>query len=126
MGNIFQALEDQRRILEELNKREMERQEREIIKNMAAAGQITAAGFNTAVNAIRQEERKRKILLIANAGTAAAIRKAVADRDDIEIIVSPVMETSTVCQVVDEDLKQQLLESIEIVKKGDKHHGSNN
>lgn len=113
MSSIFQALEEQRRTLEELHKRERERHEREIIANMAATGQLTAAGFNTMVNALRQEERKRKKLLIANAATAAAIRKAITDRDDIEIIISPHVETSTVLQIVDENLKQQMLESIE-------------
>ena len=93
-----------------------QREERRIIKDFAAAGTIIAQGMNSAIKAMQAEAlmsiHRQQALVIANAATAAAIRKQFA-REEVEIIITPVVETGTAYIVTDEDLKQQLLASIE-------------
>lgn len=67
-------------------------------------------------------QQRQQALVIANAATAAAIRKQFS-REEVEIIITQVVETGTVHLVTDEELKQQLLKSIE--KRGYNHAGSN-
>ena len=94
----------------------MQREERRIIEGFAINGQITAAGMNSAINRLQAAAALQwpplQALVIANATTAAAIRKQFS-REEVEIIITPVVETCTAYIVTDEDLKQQLLTSIE-------------
>ena len=104
-----------REILERAAKKEMQRQERQIIQDFAAAGQITPQGMNTAIKNLQAALticRQQQALVIANAATAAVIRKNF-DREEVEIIISPAVETLTAYVVQDEELKQQLLQSID-------------
>lgn len=100
---------------DEITKAAIRRQEREIITNYTAAGQITPQGMNTAIKNLQATLaicRKQQALVIANAATAAVIRKNF-DREEVEIIISPAVETLTAYVVQDEELKQQLLQSID-------------
>ena len=104
-----------REILEKAAKKETQRQERQIIQGFAAAGQITPQGMNTAIKNLQAALaicRQQQALVIANAATAAVIRKNF-DREEVEIIISPAVETLTAYVVQDEELKQQLLQSID-------------
>ena len=56
--------------------------------------------------------QRQQALVIANAATAAAIRKQFS-REEAEVIISPAVETTTAYVVMDEALKQQLLQSID-------------
>lgn len=56
--------------------------------------------------------RQQQALVIANAATAAVIRKNF-NREEVEVIISPAVETLTAYVVNDETLKQQLLASID-------------
>ena len=55
-------------------------------------------------------------LVIANASTAAAIRRKF-NREEVEVIISPAVETLTAYVVKDEKLKQQLLQGIEKIQQ---------
>lgn len=103
-----------REILERAAKKEMQRQERQIIQDYTAAGQITPQGMNTAIKNLQAALTicRQQALVIANAATAAVIRKNF-DREEVEIIISPAVETLTAYVVQDEELKQQLLQSID-------------
>lgn len=94
----------------------MKVEERRIIEGFAINGQITAAGMSSAINKLQAaaalEIPKQQHLVIANAATAAAIRKQF-DREEVEIIITPVVETGTAYIVTDEELKKQLLAGIE-------------
>lgn len=96
----------------------MQKEERRIIEDFVAAGKATSQGMNSAINAMQIENTLRivqnrpKQLVIANAATAAAIRKQFS-REEVEIIITPAVETLTAYIVKDEALKQQLLEGIE-------------
>lgn len=88
---------------------------RQIIQDYTAAGQITPQGMNTAIKNLQAALticRQQQALVIANAATAAVIRKNF-DREEVEIIISPAVETLTAYVVQDEELKQQLLQSID-------------
>lgn len=104
-----------REILERAAKKEMQRQERQIIQDFTAAGQITPQGMNTAIKNLQAALaicRQQQALVIANAATAAVIRKNF-NREEVEVIISPAVETLTAYVVNDETLKQQLLASID-------------
>lgn len=96
----------------------MQKEERRIIEDFTAAGKVTMQGMNKAINAIQAEkalqiaQSSTKQLVIANAATAAAIRKQFS-REEVEIIITPAAETLTAYIVKDEALKQQLLANIE-------------
>ena len=73
--------------------------------------------MNSAINALQAAEALRiaqqpQHLIIANAATAAAIRKQFS-REVVEVIITPSVETGTAYIVKDEELKEQLLEGIE-------------
>lgn len=76
---------------------------------------MTPQGMNTAIKNLQAALaicRQQQALVIANAATAAVIRKNF-DREEVEIIISPAVETLTAYVVQDEELKQQLLQSID-------------
>ena len=92
-------------------------EERRIITDYTTAGAITPKGINsaikellTAADAARLLElvKKPQHLVIANATTAAVIRKNF-DRETVEVIVTQAVETGTAYIVTDENLKAQLL-----------------
>lgn len=64
------------------------------------------------MHAAVRNTRRQQALVIANAATAAVIRK-VASREEVEVIISAAVETGTAYIVTDEVLKKQLLENIE-------------
>ena len=101
---------------ERIAKERMQIEERRIIEGFAVNGQITAAGMSSAINKLQAaaalEIARKQHLVIANAATAAAIRKQFT-REEVEIIITPAVETGTAYIVTDEELKKQLLESIE-------------
>lgn len=101
---------------DEIAKAAIRQQEREIIANYAAAGQITPQGMNTAIKKLQaaatMSRQRQRALVIANAATAAAIRKQFS-REEVEVIISQAVETTTAYLVTDETLKQQLLQSID-------------
>lgn len=103
---------------EKIAKEQLQKEERRIIEDFVAAGKATTQGMNSAINAIQVENALRiaqnrpKQLVIANAATAAAIRKQFT-REEVEIIITPAAETLTAYIVKDEALKQQLLAGIE-------------
>lgn len=57
-------------------------------------------------------KQRQQALVIANAATGAAIRKQFS-REEVEVIISKAVETTTAYIVTDEALKQQLLQSID-------------
>lgn len=97
-------------------KERLRKEERRIIKDFTATGQIEPKGINSMIRTLRTAaflaEAGQQALVIANAATAAAIRKAV-DRAAVEVIVTPAVETGTAYLVTDKNLKQQLLAGIE-------------
>ena len=101
---------------DEIAKAAIRQQEREIITNYTAAGQITPQGMNSAITTLQAaaalQMQPRQALVIANAATAATIRKHFS-REEVEIIITPAVETLTAYIVKDEELKQQLLAGIE-------------
>lgn len=101
---------------DEIAKTAIRQQEREIITNYTAAGQITPQGMNTAIKKLQaaatMSRQRQQALVIANAATAAAIRKQFS-REEVEVIISQAVETTTAYLVTDETLKQQLLQSID-------------
>lgn len=103
---------------EKIAKEQLQKEERRIIEDFVAAGKATTQGMNSAINEIQVENALRiaqnrpKQLVIANAATAAAIRKQFT-REEVEIIITPAAETLTAYIVKDEALKQQLLAGIE-------------
>lgn len=104
-----------RAAMEQMAKREIERQEQKIIKDYTTAGQITPQGMNRAIKEMQAavlSPQRQQALIIANAATAAAIRKAIP-QDVAEIIISNAAETGTAYIVTDDLLKEQLFESIE-------------
>lgn len=94
----------------------MQREERRIIEDYTAAGMITPQGLNRTIKALQAADamnlQRQQALVIANAATAAAIRKQFS-REEVEIIITPAAETGTAYAIVDEDLKKQLLANIE-------------
>ena len=100
-------------------KERAEEEERRIIGVLAAAGKITAHGFNTIAETLRtavievlEAQEWQQDLVIANAATAAAIRKQYT-REEVEVIVSQQVETGTVYVVRDKELKREILANIE-------------
>ena len=71
-----------------------------------------SSAINKLQAAAALEIARKQHLVIANAATAAAIRKQFT-REEVEIIITPAVETGTAYIVTDEELKKQLLESIE-------------
>lgn len=114
MNNIQSIIRQREQAIIEQQRR---KEERRIIEGFAVNGQIAAAGMNSTINKL-QIERALQIaktprhLVIANAATAAAIRKQFT-REEVEIIITSAVETGTAYVVTDEELKQQLLGSIE-------------
>lgn len=102
--------------IERAAKRETQHQERQIIQGYTAAGRITPQGINTAIKKLQAAatmcKQRQQALVIANAATAAAIRKQFS-REEVEVIISQAVETTTAYIVTDEALKQQLLQSID-------------
>ena len=108
-------IQTMREKMEKAAKQVVRRQERQIIQDYTAAGQITPQGMNTAIKNLQAALaicRQQQALVIANAATAAVIRKNF-DREEVEIIISPAVETLTAYVVQDKELKQQLLQSID-------------
>ena len=108
-------IQTMREKMEKTAKQVVRRQERQIIQDYTAAGQMTPQGMNTAIKNLQAALticRQQQALVIANAATAAVIRKNF-DREEVEIIISPAVETLTAYVVQDEELKQQLLQSID-------------
>lgn len=97
-------------------KERMQAEERRILEDFAATGQATAQGMNSAIKELQAAatmlQQRQQALIIANAATAAAIRKQFT-REEVEVIITPAAETGTAYVVTDEELKKQLLESIE-------------
>lgn len=104
--------------MEQVTKERIQREERRIIEGFAAAGKVTTQGMSSAINAIQAAkalqiaQSRPQQLIIANAATAAAIRKQFT-REEVEVIITPVVETGTAYVVTDEELKQQLLANID-------------
>ena len=102
--------------IERATKQEAQRQEQKIIQDYTVAGQITPQGINTAIKKLQaaatMSMQRQQALVIANAATAAAIRKQF-NREEVEVIISQAAETTTAYIVTDEVLKQQLLQSID-------------
>lgn len=105
-----------RKIIERATKQEVQHQEQKIIQDYTVAGQITPQGINTAIKKLQaaatMSRQRQQALVIANAATAAAIRKQFS-REEVEVIISQAAETTTAYVVTDETLKQQLLQSID-------------
>ena len=105
-----------RKKIERATKQEVQHQEQKIIQDYTAAGQITPQGINTAIKKLQaaatMSKQRQQALVIANAATAAAIRKQFS-REEVEVIISQAVETTTAYVVTDETLKQQLLQSID-------------
>lgn len=105
-----------RKMIERATKQEVQHQEQKIIQDYTAAGQITPQGINTAIKKLQaaatMSRQRQQALVIANAATAAAIRKQFS-REEVEVIISQAVETTTAYVVTDETLKQQLLQSID-------------
>lgn len=97
-------------ILERIAREKAEQQERKILKDYTEAGKITPQGLNTAIKEMQTATIATKLLVIANATTAAAKRKAIPE---VEIIITKAAETGTVYAVKDTALKQQLFTGIE-------------
>ena len=105
-----------RKKIERATKQEVDHQEQKIVQDYTAAGQITAQGINTAVKKLQgaatMSRQRQQAVVIANAATAGAIRKQFS-REEVEVIISQAVETTTAYVVTDETLKQQLLQSID-------------
>ena len=105
-----------RKMIERATKQEVQHQEQKIIQDYTVAGQITPQGINTAIKKLQaaatMSRQRQQALVIANAATAAAIRKQFS-REEVEVIISQAVETTTAYVVTDETLKQQLLQSID-------------
>lgn len=114
--NYKQTMNNIHEIIEQAAKKTAERQEREIISNLVAAGQIEPQGLGSIIRTLQTmtllADAGQQALIIANAATAAAIRRVV-DRAIVEIIISSVVETGTTYMVTDESVKQSLLTGIE-------------
>ena len=104
------------RAIEKATKEKTRQQEQKIIQDCTTAGKITPQGLNAAIKALQTDAamntKRQQALVIANAATAAAIRKHFS-REEVEVIISQAVETTKAYVVVDEKLKQQLLEGIE-------------
>lgn len=114
--DYIQAMQE---ILGREAKKETQRQERKIIQDFTATGQITPQGMNTAIKNLQAALaicKEQQALVIANASTAAAIRRKF-NREEVEVIISPAVETLTAYVVKDEKLKQQLLQGIEKIQQ---------
>lgn len=114
--DYIQAMQE---ILGREAKKETQRQERKIIQDFTATGQITPQGMNTAIKNLQAALaicREQQALVIANASTAAVIRRKF-NREEVEVIISPAVETLTAYVVKDEKLKQQLLQGIEKIQQ---------
>lgn len=104
-------------IIEEAAKREIERQERQIINAYTTAGQITPQGLNKAIKEMQtsaeyMKAAQQQALIITNAATAAVVRKQFS-RKEVEIIINNAADAGTVYVITDDLLKQQLLEKID-------------
>ena len=108
------------RAIEKATKEKIRQQKWKIIQDYTAAGKVTPQGLNAAIKAIQKaaeiNTRRQPALIIANAATAAAIRKRFS-KNEVEVIISQMVETAKAYIVVDEELKQQFLKNIE--GKGD-------
>lgn len=104
------------RAIEKATKEKIRQQEWKIIQDYTAAGKVTPQGINTAIKKLQaaatMRKQRQQALVIANAATAAAIRKQFS-REEVEVIISQAVETTTAYVVTDEALKQQLLQSID-------------
>lgn len=104
------------RAIEKATKEKIRQQEWKIIQDYTAAGKVTPQGINTAIKKLQaaatMSKQRQQALVIANAATAAAIRKQFS-REEVEVIISQAVETTTAYVVTDEALKQQLLQSID-------------
>ena len=102
--------------IERATKQEVQHQEQKIIQDYTVTGQITPQEINTAIKKLQaaatMSRQRQQALVIANAATAAAIRKQFS-REEVEVIISQAVETTTAYVVTDETLKQQLLQSID-------------
>ena len=104
-------------ITEQRWQQQVREEERRIITDYTTAGAITPKGINSAIKELLTAAdaaqllelvKKPQHLVIANATTAAAIRKNF-DRETVEVIVTQAVETGTAYIVTDENLKEQLL-----------------
>lgn len=111
--DYIQAIIQQR---EQAAKELAQREERRIIEDYAATGKITPQGVNSVIKTLQATATIKlnwqQALVIANAATAAAIRKQFT-REEVEVIITPAAETGTAYVVTDTELKQQLLASID-------------
>ena len=101
--------------MEQVAREQAQKEERRIIDDFTATGKITPRDIMEAVKAMKAAEtmnqKPQQALVIANAATAATIRKQFS-REEVEIIITPCAEDYTAYVVTNEDLKQQLLECI--------------
>lgn len=106
-----------RTIYERMAREKAQEEERRIITDYTTAGAITPKGINSAIKELLTAAdaaqllelvKKPQHLVIANATTAAVIRKNF-DRETVEVIVTQAVETGTAYIVTNEDLKAQLL-----------------
>lgn len=98
----------------------VQEEERRIIADYTTAGKVEPQGISTAIRRLQAGEFLKPVenpqqLVIANATTAAVIRKSF-DRETVEVIVTPAVETGTAYVVTNEELKNQLLKAI--VRRG--------
>lgn len=97
-------------------KEQVQKEDRRIIEDFKTTGKVTMQGMNSAIKTLQAaaaiSAQRQQALVIANAATAAAIRKQFA-REEVEVIITPAVETGTVHVVTDEELKQKLLANID-------------
>ena len=101
---------------------QMLRDEKKLLADFQAAEKVTTKGVTNAINslsdvlqaaewaeALRHYEPE---VIIVNATTAAAIRRQMGEQPGVKIIITAAADTGTVYQVVDKELKKQLLAAI--------------
>ena len=85
------------RAIEKATKEKIRQQEWKIIQDYTAAGKVTPQGLNAAIKVIQKaaeiNTKRQPALIIANAATAAAIRKRFS-KNEVEVIISKGVHSS--------------------------------
>ena len=119
MNSFYEKVIAAQRIRDEILEAEIRREEQKIITGFAVENKIAQMWPKDEASIIRKlrttnflAETGQQALVITNAEMAAGIRKQL-DREAVEIIVTNAVEPGTAYLVTNDELKRQLLASIE-------------
>ena len=116
MNSFYEKVIAAQRIQDEIQEERIRREEHKIITGFAAENKIEKQDRESIIRKLQVakllENKRQQALVITNAALAAEVR-AKFDREEVEVIITNAAEPGTAYLVTNDELKKQLLASIE-------------